>query len=72
MRSHNNTERKILKTMVTSALVRVLSGAAVSQRPVSLALNVDVAKPGPEIDRHIYGQFAEHLGRGIYDGIWVC
>lgn len=23
------------------------------------------------ISRHIYGQFAEHLGRGIYDGIWV-
>lgn len=24
-----------------------------------------------EISRHIYGQFAEHLGRGIYGGIWV-
>lgn len=23
------------------------------------------------ISRHIYGQFAEHLGRGIYDGFWV-
>nr|WP_294944372.1 alpha-L-arabinofuranosidase C-terminal domain-containing protein [uncultured Mucilaginibacter sp.] len=23
------------------------------------------------INRHIYGQFAEHLGRGIYDGFWV-
>lgn len=22
------------------------------------------------ISRHIYGHFAEHLGRGIYDGIW--
>jgi alpha-L-arabinofuranosidase len=32
---------------------------------------IDTAKPGPEIDRHIYGQFAEHLGRGIYEGIWV-
>jgi alpha-L-arabinofuranosidase len=29
------------------------------------------AKPGPVISRHIYGQFAEHLGRGIYEGIWV-
>ncbi len=27
--------------------------------------------PGPVIDRHIYGQFSEHLGRGIYEGIWV-
>lgn len=23
------------------------------------------------IDRRIYGQFAEHLGRGIYEGLWV-
>ena len=29
------------------------------------------SKPGAEIDRHIFGQFAEHLGRGIYEGIWV-
>ncbi len=24
-----------------------------------------------KISRHIYGHFAEHLGRGIYEGIWV-
>ncbi len=28
-------------------------------------------KPGPVISRHIYGQFSEHLGRSIYDGVWV-
>ncbi|HVZ32173.1 MAG TPA: alpha-L-arabinofuranosidase C-terminal domain-containing protein, partial [Polyangiaceae bacterium] len=27
--------------------------------------------PGSKIDRRIYGSFAEHLGRGIYEGIWV-
>ncbi len=27
--------------------------------------------PGPVISRYIYGQFAEHLGRGVYEGIWV-
>ncbi|GIW77224.1 MAG: intracellular exo-alpha-L-arabinofuranosidase 2 [Phycisphaerae bacterium] len=26
---------------------------------------------GPTISRHIYGHFAEHLGRCIYDGLWV-
>jgi alpha-N-arabinofuranosidase len=26
---------------------------------------------GPAISRHIYGHFAEHLGRCIYEGIWV-
>jgi alpha-N-arabinofuranosidase len=34
-------------------------------------LSVDVSKAGPKIDRNIFGQFAEHLGHGIYDGIWV-
>jgi alpha-N-arabinofuranosidase len=34
-----------------------------------LALRHDQA--GPTIDRNIYGHFAEHLGRGIYEGIWV-
>lgn len=26
---------------------------------------------GPKISKEIYGQFAEHLGRCIYEGIWV-
>lgn len=26
---------------------------------------------GPEISRHIYGHFSEHLGRCIYEGYWV-
>lgn len=28
-------------------------------------------RPGGTIHRTIYGQFAEHLGRGIYEGVWV-
>jgi alpha-L-arabinofuranosidase len=28
-------------------------------------------QPGAKIDRHLYGQFAEHLGRGIEEGVWV-
>ena len=34
-----------------------------------LILNADVERG--TISRHIYGHFAEHLGRCIYDGIWV-
>ena len=32
---------------------------------------IDTSKPGAKIDRNLFGQFAEHLGHGIYDGIWV-
>jgi len=36
-----------------------------------IALKIDGASPGPKIDRNIFGQFAEHLGTGIYGGVWV-
>lgn len=35
----------------------------------TMVINADL---GTEtINRHIYGHFAEHLGRGIYDGFWT-
>jgi alpha-N-arabinofuranosidase len=34
-------------------------------------LTVNPANPGPTVYRQIFGQFAEHLGYGIYGGIWV-
>ena len=34
-------------------------------------LSVDASKAGAKIDRNIFGQFAEHLGHGVYDGMWV-
>ena len=34
-------------------------------------LSIQADQPGATINRDIFGQFAEHLGRGIYGGIWV-
>ena len=34
-------------------------------------ITFDKDSTGPVISRHIYGHFSEHLGRCIYDGIWV-
>lgn len=40
--------------------------------PVPLGeLTVKVDQPGAVINRDIFGQFAEHLGNGIYGSIWV-
>lgn len=39
------------------------------QGTVDVVVNLDT--PGPVISRHIYGHFAEHLGRCIYEGFWV-
>ncbi|SFP65505.1 alpha-N-arabinofuranosidase [Salibacterium halotolerans] len=35
----------------------------------NVTVNADQQKA--VISRHIYGQFSEHLGRGIYEGLWV-
>lgn len=36
-----------------------------------IELSVDESQPGAKIDKNLFGQFAEHLGHGIYGGIWV-
>ena len=36
-----------------------------------IAVSIDASKAGATIDRNIFGQFAEHLGHGVYEGIWV-
>jgi alpha-N-arabinofuranosidase len=49
-----------------------MTSVALAQNPDDphrLILNVDT--PGPTINRHIYGHFAEHLGRDIYGGFWI-
>jgi alpha-N-arabinofuranosidase len=35
------------------------------------AATIDVSKTGAPISKYIYGQFIEHLGRCIYQGIWA-
>lgn len=35
------------------------------------SISIDSNTPSSIISKHIYGHFAEHLGRGIYDGIYV-
>jgi alpha-L-arabinofuranosidase len=58
-------------------LIRTICAAAamvfaipVMAQPVTEG-RIHADKPGPVISRHIYGQFAEHLGRSVYEGIWV-
>ena len=49
--------------------------AAILSLPVIAAenvhLSIDASRPGARIDRNLFGQFAENLGHGLYEGIWV-
>jgi alpha-N-arabinofuranosidase len=51
------------------ALGVLASSAAESASTNSLIIRAD--QPGPPISKNIYGHFSEHLGRCIYEGIWV-
>jgi len=62
----------MLKTLAVAAsalLMAATASANAGTLSAQGALKAD--QPGPQISRYIYGQFSEHLGRGIYDGIWV-
>jgi alpha-N-arabinofuranosidase len=48
---------------------------AVAISPAAAAIHasasIDASAPGPRIAPEIYGQFAEQLGKGITEGLWV-
>jgi alpha-N-arabinofuranosidase len=55
-------------TIRLDATAQAAEPAAPSQE-AAVAVHAD--QPGSRLDPHIFGQFAEHLGHGVYDGIWV-
>src|SRR5688572_15006271 len=59
---------KFLKCFAIAA--GLLAGAAACAAQ-EVSVSIDAAKQGAVINKNIYGQFAEHLGTGIYGGMWV-
>lgn len=58
--------------LVLSVLSASLMPSAMGQgAPYKATLTIRVDQPGAVINKNIYGQFAEHLGRLIYGGLWV-
>jgi alpha-N-arabinofuranosidase len=57
----------------TMSVLAVLpfSGLPVRAAEPTAALTVHANHAGPIINKNLYGQFAEHLGHCIYEGIWV-
>jgi alpha-N-arabinofuranosidase len=51
------------------AFAAAFAGSAAAAAPT--VVTIDAAQQGPRIERDIFGQFAEHLGTGIYGGVWV-
>ena len=69
---------KPTRRQFNAAAVSALSAAAIATSPAwsqptmpTVSLTVRADSPSHPISRHVYGHFAEHLGRCIYEGIWV-
>src|SRR5260221_5556313 len=61
----------LVRSLFASLTLLVVASAVPVATAQKIQLSVDVSKPGPKIDRNLFGQFAEHLGHGVYEGIWV-
>jgi alpha-N-arabinofuranosidase len=60
-----------MKTTLHAILVFTCAIAGIALAADDIHLHVDAGKTGAKIDRNLFGQFAEHLGRGVYEGVWV-
>jgi alpha-N-arabinofuranosidase len=61
---------RLISWMVCASFAALSTGAH-AQGSVEVAVKIRADQPGPVINPNIYGQFAEHLGAGIYEGVWV-
>jgi len=59
-----NRHTRVLALLLASVAC-VAAGAA------EVTIRIDAREPGPQISRYLYGHFLEHLGRAVYDGVWV-
>ena len=73
--------KMFLRTLLASATLLAGATAGTAQQPVTTPVTPPPAgtavatlhadTPGPVYDHRIFTQFAEHLGNGIYGGLWV-
>ena len=63
--------RQFLKSSAVAGTVLVFSSAHAWARDADARIEVLLDEPLGEISPNIYGQFTEHIGGVIYDGVWV-
>lgn len=58
-----------LTILAAAVCLHLFLAISVQAQTNQVIVNADQAEY--QISKHIYGQFSEHLGRGVYGGIWV-
>jgi alpha-N-arabinofuranosidase len=64
-----NTPVRPRRAAFLSALL--LGTVCVPVQADEVTISIGTEAPGPQISRYLYGHFLEHLGRAVYDGVWV-
>lgn len=64
-----NFKLNIMKISFITIML-LLSGSLWAQKEQAI-ISIQTDQFKQVISKHIYGHFAEHLGRCIYDGFWV-
>ena len=67
----SHTGASVIRALLFGLIPMVIGATVPLSNAQKVELTVDVSKAGAKIDRNIFGQFAEHLGHGIYEGVWV-
>jgi alpha-N-arabinofuranosidase len=61
-------KRPVLPAVITALFALILTGCNSEEYD---KVSIDLSDTGQPIEKYIYGQFIEHLGRCIYGGIWA-
>jgi alpha-N-arabinofuranosidase len=69
--SNMNGKRLLTSILLTGALTAPFAWGADDSTATTNKLVIHADQANDTISRNIYGHFSEHLGRCIYEGIWV-
>jgi alpha-N-arabinofuranosidase len=65
------SRRRLIVNVLLAGAAALIAGSVHAAEAVKAAVTIRADQPGPVINPNVYGQFAEHLGAGIYEGVWV-
>src|SRR5699024_3566266 len=65
----NGSRLPVIRKVLFLVTIGLFGGLASLDAQSTMTILAD--QPRNTISRHIYGQFSEHLGTGMYGGLWV-
>jgi alpha-L-arabinofuranosidase len=57
--------------VVALLLAMLYTSSLMAEPAIGTTIEINADRPGAVINKNVYGQFSEHLGSGIYGGIYV-